>query len=174
MAEEPLEETYFEWLCAKVLKDAGSPNYKGLLEVLHKYEFVPQVVGDFNRAEDGLAVRQDFLLESHYGMNPDWDHIGCSFLEFLIGLTRKASWTTSSPAREWFWKLIENLNLDGFRRVTTDDYPDIEEVLYRVVWRVYDDNGNGGLFPLRMTPYDQTKVEVWYQFSEYVDENKLI
>lgn len=170
--DEPLEEVYFNWLCAKVVEDLDSPIYKDLLRLLHQFEFIPLLVGDHNRAEDGLGVRHEFLCISHYGSNPEWDHVGCSMLEMFIGFSNKASWQTSSPAREWFWKIMENIKLDEFRRVQDDDIPDIEEALYKVVWRTYDDNGF--MFPLRKTIYDQRTVEIWYQFCEYVDENKLI
>lgn len=171
---DPVEELYFNWLCAKVLEDQERSDWWELLSLLHQYEFVPTVQGDYNRASDGLEVRQEFIRVTHYGQGPGWDHIGCSTLEMLIALANKASWQTSEPLRVWFWRFIENLKLDDYRRVEPDHIPDIEEKLYALVWRQYDDKGHGGLFPLRMTEYDQRMVEIWYQLAEYVDENRLI
>ncbi len=157
-----------------MLEDTDQPMYWDLLLILHRYEFVPTVQGDYNRASDGLEVRQEFIRVTQYGQAPEWDHIGCSMLEMLLGLANKASWQTSEPLRVWFWRMIENLRLEDYRRVDPSDIPDIEEKLFTLVWRQYDANGFGGLFPLRMTQHDQRMVEIWYQFCEYVDENKLI
>lgn len=170
---EPLEETYFRWLCAKVVEDTDRTEWIGLLRWLHMYEFVPILPGDHNRAEEGLSVRQTFLLEFDNEVGPPWDP-ACSIFEMLIALANRASWQTSTPGKRWFWQFIENLGLDSYRWVEPEDAPDVEEKLYALVWRTYDDNGNGGIFPLRSTPYDQRRVEIWYQFSEYVGENNLI
>ena len=37
--------------------------------------------------------------------------------------------------------------------------------------REYSDNGHGGLFPLKNPKKDQRKVEIWYQMTEYINEN---
>lgn len=171
---DPVEELYFNWLCAKVLEDQERPDYWDLLSILHRYEFVPTVQGDYNRASSGLGVRQEFIRMTQYGRGPDWDHIGCSVFEMLMALANDASWQTSEPLRVWFWRFIQNLQLEDYRRVDPDDIPDIEEKLFAFVWRQYDDNGFGGIFPLRMTEHDQRMVEIWYQLAEYVDENRLI
>lgn len=171
---DPVEELYFNWLCAKVLEYPDRPDYWELLLMLHRYEFVPTVQGDYNRASDGLEVRHEFIRCTPYGESPDWDHIGCSLLEMFIGLANKASWQTSEPLRVWFWRFIQNLQLDDYRRVEPVTIPDIEKKLYTFVWRQYDDSGFGGLFPLRMSEHDQRMVEIWYQLAEYVDENRLI
>lgn len=172
---EPLEEAYLNWLCAKVVDDVDRSIWIGLLTILHRYEFVPLLVGDHNRAEEGLGVRQDFLNEVQYGEVPEeWLHIGCSVFEMLLALASRAAWQTPIPKRQWFWKMLENLRLYDYRQVQDDDVADIENILYNMVWRTYDSSGYGGLFPLDSTEYDQRTVEIWYQLSEYVTENELV
>lgn len=170
----PLEEEYFIWLCAKVLNNVHQPEYVDLLRIFQRYEFVPLIPGDPNRAEEGMDVRHQFLDAAHYGRTSEWDHIGCSMLEMFIGLSKRAAWQTSIPEREWFWKIMENLGLGEFRRIGPSDVQVVEDILYAIVWRTYDDNGNGGMFPLRTTQYDQRMIEIWYQFCEYVAENDLV
>jgi len=47
----------------------------------------------------------------------------------------------------------------------------VEDVTHAVIWRTYNENGNGGLFPLRDSDQDQRQVEIWYQLSAYLLEN---
>lgn len=174
---EPLEQQYFKWLCAKVLEKPDGPDYYDLLAILHRTEFIPLLPGDFNRAEEGLDVRGEFLQLAHFHHddNVDWSHIGCSILEMFIGFAKRAEWQTSSPIRQWFWTIMTNLKLEGLRRITPpDDVKYVEDILYNLVWRLYEDTGDGGMFPMRQSEYDQRTVEIWYQFSEYVIENAII
>jgi len=169
-----VEELYFNWLCAKVLDNPDRPDFWAVLLMLQRFEFVPIVQGDYNRASDGLEVRHEFIRMTHYDSAPDWDHIGCSLLEMLIALANKASWLTSEPLKVWFWRFMQNLRLDDHRHIEPYEVQEIEEKLHIFVWRQYDSNGFGGLFPLQATENDQRMVEIWYQLAEYVDENRLI
>jgi hypothetical protein len=132
------------------------------------------VLGDDNRAQDGLDLRADFLRESHLEPDEFWGREGCSVLEMLIAFSRRAEFETDIPLREWFWKLVDNLGLYECNDATDPDPNFVTEVIERFVFRTYDHNGHGGLFPLRHTPNDQREVEVWYQFSEYVCEEHLV
>lgn len=172
--EEPIEEVYFEWLCAKVMPKS-SDNYNGLLQVLHRTEFVWVVVGDKNRAEDGLELRLDFLRETNYLREREWFECGCSVLECLIAFAKRASFQTDISVEEWFWTFIRNLGLEEYRRISESDIPVITEVLEAFVWRNYKSNGDGGgLFPMRSPEKDQRKVEIWYQFCEYLEDQGLM
>jgi hypothetical protein len=170
---EPLEDAYFRWLCAQVLEDPRGADYYDLLRILQSTEFFATVPGDFNRVEEGLEVRKDFLRASQAPYYGEWDHIGCSVLELMIGFARRAEWTCLDT-RTWFWKMMENLNLDGLRRIIPEDVPHVQAKLETLIWRTYRDDGDGGMFPVRRSPYDQRRVEIWYQFLEYVSENELI
>lgn len=171
---EPFEEMYFNWLCAKVLSQQPyNPNYRVLLETLHKTEFVWNVIGDKNRADDGLELRIDFLRETHFQRDRDWYEAPCSVLEMLIAFAQRVSFQTDMPAVDWFWRFLANLGLDEYRRVSEDDVVDIQEVIDAFVWRRYRRNGEGGLFPIRHTRCDQREVEIWYQFCEYVEDQGI-
>lgn len=170
---EPIENLYFNWLCAKVLTP-GNRNYYDLLYILHTTEFVWVILGDKNRAEDGCELREDFLREARLGKDPHWFDEPVSVFEVLIAFAKRASFQTDIPVRDWFWAFMNNLGLDEFRRVTDSDIPVIEEILHVFIWRTYDQNGNGGLFPMRRPKRDQREVEIWYQFCEYIEDQGLL
>lgn len=170
---ESLEEIYFNWLCAKVTEPYDTTYYP-LLLVLHRKPFVWTILGDRNRAADGCELRTDFLRETGFSKDQEWFDYPCSVLEALIGIARRANFQTDIPVMDWFWRLIENLGLSEYRRVSRRDEEAIQNVLDAFVWRNYDPNGRGGLFPLMSTTNDQRKVEIWYQFAEYVQEQHLV
>lgn len=102
-------------------------------------------------------------------VDPAWLDLGCSMLEMLIGLSRRLSFEAEGESRDWFWTLINNLALRS-----DDKNPILVEVvdatLERVIWRTYNPDGSGGLFPLRRAHKNQRKVEIWYQLSAYLLE----
>jgi hypothetical protein len=173
---EPLENLYFNWLCAKVfnMKDLPSPSYWELLKKLHKTEFVWLLSGDDNRAEDGKESRRDFILQADLPDDPHWRlDIECSVLEMLIAFSKRAEFQDETPAQEWFWEFIDNL---GLRQCHDENFdPDyVELVLSEFIWRNYQPNGSGGLFPIEDPSGDQREIEIWYQFCEYlVDQDRL-
>lgn len=170
---EPIEGVYFNWLCAKVLS-LEIQTYYDLLDVLYKTEFVWVVSGDRNRVEDGLELRTDFLRETGWEPEHGWLHEPCSVLEVLISFAKRAAFQTDMPTRDWFWIFINNLGLEDYRTISQSDMPVIEGILHNFVWRTYSPEGYGGMFPIRGTPNDQTKIEIWYQFCEYLDDQGLI
>jgi len=171
---DPIFETvYFDWLYAKVHLD-GVPfdTYCGLLKVIFRTEFVWLLSGDDNRAEDGTDLRMEFLKQNKKGFHSmSWFDDGCSVLEMFIALSRRAEFDTDIPSIDWFWRFINNLGL-GDQKDQNFDIDYINEVLYRFVWRLYEYDGEGGLFPLRHPSRDQRTTELWYQFSEYINENE--
>ena len=56
----------------------------------------------------------------------------------------------------------------GFEAVTTD----AEEVLDAVIFRNYEYDGRGGLFPLRYPDRDQRDEELWSQLNAYLLEQE--
>jgi hypothetical protein len=111
--DEPLENLYFNWLCAKVIRvEVPTPSltYWNLFRKLFSTEFVWLLSGDDNRCEDGLELRREFLMESGLegeSVNP----VGCSIFEMLIGLARRLEFNTSDSTAFWFWHLLTNLGL---------------------------------------------------------------
>lgn len=168
----PIEDQYFNWLCRKVV-DLTSNVYLDLLHMMHKTEFVWIVPGDKNRADEGMELRLAFMTEARSGPDPSWETTGCSVLEMVYAFSQRAEFQTGMPATEWFWKLMENLSLRDYRVISSDDEQVVEEILYALVWRTYERDGRGGLFPLTDPELDQTDVEIWFQFCEYVEEERL-
>ncbi len=170
---EPIDYEYFGWLCAKV----SSPHtrvYDDLMRILFQTEFVWVVPGDRNRAEDGLELKEHFLNETKCEQDPLWFNEPCSIFEFLIAFAQRASFQTDTPVSDWFWTFIKNLDLIDYQHVSKEDALVIEEILYSFIWRTYEINGAGGLFPLDDPKEDQRKVEIWYEFCAWVDEKELI
>jgi hypothetical protein len=178
---EPLENLYFNWLCAKVVNPDSylpSSTYWELLKKMHKTEFVWLISGDDNRAEDGKELRKEFILQADIPDDVEWRTlIPCSVLEMFIAFARRAEFQTDIPAHEWFWEFLNNLGLNEFNDGSDIDPEEIDEILYQFIWRTYDEDGLGGMFPINNLPpdhLDQTKVEIWYQFCDYlVDKDHL-
>ncbi len=171
----PIEDAYFNWLYAKVsAKGVSDRTHWELLKVLHQTEFVWLILGDDNRAYDGLDLRDAFIRESHFEEEHAWSNVMCSVLEMLVAFSYKADFQTEDGIREWFWEFMDNLHLTEFSDDNMD-YEAVSDILYTFVWRLYEPDGHGGgLFPLQRTNNDQRKVEIWYQFSEYViDQDRL-
>lgn len=173
MVVEPIEESYFKWLCAKVI-DTTVSNYWDLLKILHTTEFVWQVVGDRNRSADGLELRETFLREKFRQTDDEWFDEPCGLLEMIIAFCNRASFQTDMPIAEWFWVFMTNLHLEEYRRVGASDVDVIDNILHNFVWRTYQADGYGGLFPLRKAKNDQREVELWYQFYQYVDDQGIL
>lgn len=175
--DEPIEEAYFNWLYHKVAANdhpTPSTSYYNLLRELHRTEFVWIVLGDDNRAADGLEVRREFhtLLRLRYSERLPWDLIGCSVLEMMIAFSRRAEFQSEGniSARDWFWIFMRNLGLDECDDTKSDTEPLIKEVLENFIYRQYRRDGKGGMFPLRHNRQDQRKIEIAYQFFAYLDE----
>lgn len=171
---EPIEESYFNWLCAKVVSLETFPTYLDLMRILYSTEFVWIISGDRNRASDGEELRIEFSNETRIPRDDLWFEEPCSILEMLIAFSRRASFQTDIPSREWFWEFITNLNLEDYKRVNESDMTNINDILYNFIWRLYSHDGRGGILPIRKPMKDQTKVEIWYQFCEYVEDRGLL
>lgn len=169
---EPIENEYFNWLCAKVL-ERNTRMYYDLLRILYTTEFVWVIPNDENRSEDAKYLRIDFARETNTPRDLVWESQPASVLEVIYAFAIRAAFQTDTPEREWFWVLMENLHLDQFRQVSGDDALMIEEIVDRFIWRTYEPHGYGGLFPMTQTTRDQRKLEIWHQFCEYVVEQGL-
>ena len=171
MNVEPIDSEYFNWLCAKVMRvevPTPSNTYWNLLRELHNTEFVWIEMMDENRADDGRELRAEFLSQTGWSTDPEWLRLGCSVLEMLIAFSKRASFQTGRSPKNWFWEMIENLGLKQFNDAVPDRFSDIPNALERFLWRTYEPDGTGGLFPLKNTIHDQRKVEIWHQFCDYL------
>jgi hypothetical protein len=183
--EWPIEEVYFNWLYSKVAStDTPTPSltFYTLLHALHSNEFVWIVPGDDNRAEDGLDVRREFFVQRRVNDDENWVYLGCSVLEMIIAFSRKAEFETSLSQREWFWIFMTNLEIASFNDGVFSSLPThdsskllehLQELITIFVWRTYTKKGLGGMMPINSAKKDQTKVEIWYQFCDYVVEKDI-
>lgn len=175
---EPLENLYFNWLCAKVMNlkpRRDERTYWDLLKKLHKTEFVWLLSGDDNRAEDGKDLRREFIIQAEIPDYPEWrTELGCSVLEMLIAFARRAEFQTDDPSPFWFWEFIRNLGLEEFDDQRGLDEERVNQILEDMIWRTYSPNGDGGMFPIDNPIEDQREVEIWHQFCEYlVDHHRI-
>lgn len=175
MATESLDERYFLWLYSQV----ASPNtrarvrlYKKLLGQLHEKEFVWLVANDDNRVEDGRALRDEFAEEHGVQGSEQWHADPCTMLELFLVLARSLAFQMDDEVDIWFWHLVEVLGLKRYNDLEYDTLASeiIDEALDNVIWRRYEPNGVGGLFPLRHAEEDQREVELWYQLNAYLLE----
>lgn len=172
----PLDEQYFVWLygqVAEVEKSNPKMTYWNLLKQLYTTEFLYIVANDENRAEDGIALRGEFVRSERLrGVDPLWMTLNCSMLEMLIALARRLYHEDDGEPRVWFWLLLENLEIARFNdQVWVPRAVDlIDDVLQGVVFRLYNKNGRGGLFPLKHAEENQRFVELWYQMSAYIQQ----
>lgn len=163
---------YFQWLCEKIKCD-DMQNHEKLLSGLHSISFESPIRRDINRAEDGIALRKSYILEE--GVPEVYlDDLGeCSVFEMMIALSERFCFVIGKNFAEpsfWFWHIIRNL---GLYDMTDDRYiPEIvEEKVLAMCERQYDAYGNGGMFPLKNPSKDQRYVEIWYQISDWYEEN---
>jgi hypothetical protein len=170
----PLDELYFVWLYSQVGEvEEKNPNrtYWRLLRQLYQKEFVWFVPNDDNRIEDGKELRIEFVDDARLeDVDIHWINLGCSMFELLVGLSRRLAFEAEGEPRDWFWEMLDNLDLARLNDGRGFNPETVDEILDRVIYRTYDANGDGGLFPLKDTLNDQRKVELWYQLSEYVLE----
>lgn len=174
---DDLDELYFGWLysqASSVKTRSPTRTYWTLFRILYKKEFVYLVPNDDNRAEDGKDLRYEFIdSEKLEDVDIDWINFGCSVLEMLVGLSRRLSFELDREPRGCFWHLMDNLGLEIYNDSVGIHVPDIEEILNGLIWRTYDPDGSGGLFPLKYPKKDQRDVEIWYQMSAYILERDM-
>lgn len=158
---------YYEWLISQIEVPNNGRTYTELFDLMHNMEFVWTVPNDDNRVQDGLDLRNEFIN----GEKLELAMAGVTFLEVLIGLSRRAAFTAGGTPQRWAWKLIKNIRLNkNPDPLTPEQSQKVVECLEDVIWRTYKYNGVGGFFPLKNPNEDQTKVELWYQLNAYVNE----
>lgn len=177
-----LDDAYLTWIYSQVSSVQNTNpanNHWNLLRVLYVTPFSAYVPNDDNRSADGKDLRIEFLQTTGYPLHDpleSWFDLDCSTLEMILALAKRVAYEDElfgTPV-EWFWRLIHNLELDGY----TDDIFEISiqetvhEVLDRLNKRKYSPNGHGGLFPLKRPREDQRKVELWTQMSAYLLEGE--
>ncbi len=172
--DEPLDDLYLVWLYRQV----GDPDsydhlstYWRLFKQLYQKEFVWVVPNDDNRIADGKELRHEFAgCEGLEVLDEDWFSLGCSMLELFVGLSRRLSFQLGGEPRDWFWHLLSNIRLANCNDGRRFSVRSVDEILDQIIWRTYEPDGRGGLFPLANARQDQRTIEIWYQLSAYVLE----
>lgn len=171
-AQQTLDEQYFLWLLKLINQDHKSAHII-LFEQMYKKPFEWYIPNDDNRAEDGRLLREDFLVEEGLFADESWIELDCSILELVIALSNRLSFETDIDPKIWFWELIGNLGLAEYANLERirASIKEINVILNTLNKREYEEDGYGGLFPLRNPGRDQRRVEIWYQMSAYLLEN---
>lgn len=172
--DAPLDEQYLTWLYSKVAPVKARRldlRFWRLFKILYTKEFVWIIPNDNNRVEDGRDLRYRFLEEQQLDhVDPNWMGLGCSMFELILAVGDRLAFQIGGDQAGWFWELLANLGLNTFSDARSFADEEVEDVLDNLIWRTYRKNGKGGLFPLRHPHEDQTKVEIWYQMSEFILE----
>lgn len=165
-----MKETYFEWLADKVTYFDG-PDHDDLLYLLHTIPYVAVISKDEDRAIDGLNLRNEYLEK--YGGSIGLDNTPCTFLEFLVALAIRMNFIYArldeDRTADCFWTMLQNAGIMKYEDYEfSEDY--IRGAVERVIYRTYEQNGEGGLFPINEPRANQRNVEVWYQMNQYLTE----
>jgi hypothetical protein len=142
------------------------------------------VGNDINRAEDGANLRKEFLTQfSDADFDPhvtnDLMMSECSWFEMLVALANNLDFLYDGGVEGRFIELISNLGLEHMMVYHLHRPEELQErdqqevcIVTSVVDRnEIDQDGNGGLFPLRTANHvDQRKVEIWDQHAAYFRE----
>jgi hypothetical protein len=173
MTNDQLREDYLGWLAPQLGIENGNPGktYNELLIAMFEKEFGWVLPMDENRMVDGTDLRVEYARKHHIRPNTLEFLGGCSFLEVLIGLSRRLSFAAGEDAPGWAWQLICNLELHKMPDpLTRHKYRKVQEIMDGVIGRTYAPDGTGGFFPLAWPDDDQTTVELWYQMHSFVEE----
>ena len=128
-----INNDYFEWLCELVDVDRFSRDisYRKLLMHLHNIEFTWFILGDDNRADDGIKLRRKFALSRDDEELSDYILGPCSVLEMIAALANRCERDITDDALmgnrvgQWFWGMIHNLGLNSMTDSRFDrDYVD--------------------------------------------------
>lgn len=173
--ENRVNNDYFEWLCDLVNSKRFSKqvSYRKLLMHLHNIQFTWFVLGDDNRANDGVKLRRRFALSRRDISLVDCIFGPCSVLEMMVALAIRCEENITlddafgNRSGQWFWGMINNL---GLSPMTDSEFDSefVDDVIARFLDREYEPDGKGGLFTVRNCEYDLRTVEIWHQLSWYL------
>jgi len=178
MSTGTIDDQYLEWLYGQIgsiRNNDPARAYWELAKQLYRTRFTWSVYYDDNRAEDGKCLREEFLHVMDFDIleSDPWLTEDCTVLEMLIALSRRAAFESSEEAGDWFWKMIDNLEIRYPDQVYSNQVQmDVAHKLNVFLNRQYQRNGDGGLFPLRNAKRDQRKIEIGFQLEAYLLEGR--
>lgn len=164
---------YVHWL-EQQLKDEnsrGTATFWGLANLMFDTEFTWTHPMDENRVVDGMDLRAEFSHIAPVGRANMLALGPVSFLEVLIGLSRKMAFVAGESAPGWAYVLLQNLGLEkAYDPLSRRKQNQAQTTMATVMSRSYNPDGTGGFFPLSWPDGDQTQVELWYQLNAYIAE----
>lgn len=174
----PLKDHYIHWLENELTGESKFPDrtYFELVNAMFHTEFKwanhpPFVSMDDNRLADGLEVRWEFAERFEVPRHVMKNLAPPSFIEVLLGLSRRLSFVAGGTQERWAWQLLVNLGLERmWDHLSRSKTRTAFEAMEIVVNRSYLPNGDGGFFPLAWPDRDQREVELWYQLNAYAEE----
>lgn len=169
-----MDDRYFKWLLEKVTANLSNFRYWKLSEWLFNEPFTWSIRNDENRAEDGIALRKEYILNGKK-ISDELMNSPCSVLEMLIALSVRCDRDILGDPDVYkggklFWIMINNLGLDVYDDAwfEEDDVGDIIDIWLK---RRFDTRGNGSIFPCQKPCQNQRKVEIWIQMYQFLNEN---
>jgi hypothetical protein len=172
---EELKHVYARWLENALTSEGDRPDrsYFELCWVMLERPFTWRIDHDDNRLADAMEIRHEFA-DSHSLNREELNEIGpCSFIEVLLGLSRRLAFVAGGSAPHWAWQLLVNLRLERmWDHLSRPKTQTVHQIMDTVINRTYDPNGVGGFFPLAWPDRDQREVELWYQLNSYAEEQQ--
>lgn len=177
---QKLDEQYLNWLYRLVERppnpfDEVDEGYWRLMWSLYTIPFDVVVYQDRNRAMDATGFRETFLESPDIpdDLAPsEWLDMDPSLLEVIVSLANRMQFLTNIDIAECFWELMTNAGFDRYDDGAFEG-SDVEMIASTIIFRWYERDGKGGLFPLTTADEDQRKVELLYQMYDYISENML-
>jgi hypothetical protein len=175
---------YYRWLVDNFVYDPhnSDSHYEYLLQKLFLEPFKSCLDRDADRAEDGDALRNSYLIERDYTAHDKEVIFGdfpVSLLEVMIALASRMEVNIMSNSGEgdrtsyWFWMMANNLGVVNY----TDEYIEsrgvqnadwnLGVILERFAAHEYEPNGVGGLFYIPNRG-DVRNMEIWYQMHAFI------
>ena len=169
--------TYFEWLIKRA--SLYNDGYKHLYRYLFKVPFHYSIALDDNRAADAFHLRYLFdddtgkVAELELGIDND----SVSVFEVLIAIIDRLSYSSGLDCQASYWMhlFLHNLFIDTFKG-NFDVSKNKEYIDYSLsIWMNHQyrpDGGEGGLFYVPGTKRDLRKMDLFSQWTEYINSEK--
>lgn len=181
---ERLKTEYLCYLMNRAQIDAeGARGYSILCDMMMEHTFLPILSMDENRCYECRCLRSDFaegyeddtgdILDGLYG------EYG-TMMELFVVLSEKIAYEMADSEFEagtgkWFKELLQNCGLikccNGWFEEDGKNSAEIADILDVIIYRKFDWDGEGGLFPLRCPKSDQRYAELIIQMNNYIEEN---
>ena len=171
-------DSYKEWLLSLIpYQSISAEKYTKLINHLHSKEFEWVIDMDRNRAIDGISLRYRFAWNKNVGyeeIDISFDNVPCSIFEMMVALAKRCEENImldsdyGDRTGYWFWEMVANMHLG---RYDDDNYDaeEVEEIVDRMLFRLYSPNGDGGLFTVN-NGKDMRREEIWCQLMGHLHE----